>query len=135
MQDHLCQVLISCPDSTMPCLHQQADYHRTLLGQVCSMCTYRPVHTHSCMGRGPLPSDFSSPCCMVRLGLTCDKQSERWFFCCCAGLLGPLPLCFGLPDGPAQPSRLSKLPFVAYATFALHSSGWPWHEMSSEVLL
>ena len=55
-------------------------------------------------------------------------------FCCRAGLLGPLPLCFGLPDGHAQHSRLSKLPFVAHAMFSLDSSGWPWRESSSEVI-
>ena len=43
----------------------------------------------------------------------------------CAGLLGPLPLSSSMEAASEQHSTLAKLPFLAYATFAVAKSGWP----------
>ena len=50
-----------------------------------------------------------------------------------AGLMAPLPLGPFLAANPEKASNLSKLPFVAYATFSLAKSGWPKLENPSNV--
>ena len=54
---------------------------------------------------------------------------------CPAGLMAPLPLGPLLAADPEKASNLSKLPFVAYATFSLAKTGWPRLENPTNVTL